>query len=135
LFLHISRDEQRQRLQAMKDDPAQRWKLAPEDWRRNKRYDRWAWAVDEMLERTSTEWAPWTVVEATDARWTRVKVFETLATHMEAALQRRQSAPSDVSRTRAAEVATRSDRERHDRESMRLAAVEAGGAGLPLQES
>ena len=135
LFLHISRQEQRQRLKAMKDDPAQRWKLAPEDWRRNKRYERWAGAADEMLVRTSTEWAPWTVVEATDARWTRVKVFETLVTHMEAALRRRQSAPSEVSRTRAAEAATRGDRERHDRESMRLAAVAAGGAGLPLQES
>jgi hypothetical protein len=88
-----------------------------------------------MLARTSTEWAPWTVVEATDARWTRVKVFETLVAHMEAALRRREGAPAEVSRTRAAEVATRSDRERHDRESMRLAAVEAGGAGLPLQES
>jgi polyphosphate kinase 2 (PPK2 family) len=135
LFLHISQEEQRRRLRAMKKDPAERWKLAPEDWRRNKRYDRWARAADEMLTRTHTEWAPWTVVEATDARWTRVKVFETLVARMEAALQRRQGAPADVSRTRAAAVATRSDRERHDRDAMRLAAVEAGGAGLPLQES
>ena len=119
----------------MEEDPAERWKVQREDWRRNRDYDRWARAVDEMLARTSTEWAPWTVVEATDARWTRVKVFQTLVDHMEAALQRRQSAPSDVSRTRAAEAATRRDRERQERESMRLAAVEAGGAGLPLQES
>lgn len=134
-FLHISRKEQRRRLRAMKADPAQRWKLAREDWRRNERYDRWARAVEEMLARTHTEWAPWTVVEATDARWTRVKVFQTLVAQMEAALERRRTAPADVSRTRAAEVATRVDRERHDRDSMRLAAVEAGGAGLPLQES
>jgi hypothetical protein len=87
-----------------------------------------------MLARTHTEWAPWTPVEATDARWTRVKVFETLVARMEAELQRRQGAPADVSRTRAAAAATRSDRERHDTEAMRLAAVEAGGAGLPLQE-
>jgi polyphosphate kinase 2 (PPK2 family) len=135
VFLHISREEQRKRLRKMEEDPAERWKLSPEDWRRNRRYDRWARAVDTMLSRTSTAWAPWTVVEATDARWTRVKVFETLVGHMQAALDLRKSAPSDVSRTRAAEAATREGRERHDRESMRLAAVEAGGAGLPLQES
>jgi AMP-polyphosphate phosphotransferase len=135
VFLHISRAEQRKRLRAMEEDPARRWKVAKEDWQRNRDYDRWARAVHDMLFRTTTEWAPWTVVEATDARWTRVKVFQTLVAHMEAALERRQVAPSDVSRTRAAEAATRTDRERHERESMRLAAVEAGGAGLPLQES
>jgi polyphosphate kinase 2 (PPK2 family) len=134
LFLHVSQAEQRRRLRAMKKDPAERWKLEAEDWRRNKRYDRWLRAMDEMLARTHTEWAPWTVVEATDARWTRVKVFETLVARMEAELQRRQGAPAEVSRTRAAAAATRTDRERHDTEAMRLAAVEAGGAGLPLQE-
>src|SRR5262245_14347772 len=46
LFLHISRAEQRRRLRAMRKDPAERWKLAPEDWRRNRRYGRWAGAED-----------------------------------------------------------------------------------------
>jgi polyphosphate kinase 2 (PPK2 family) len=133
-FLHISRKEQRQRLVAMRKDQNQRWKLDREDWRRNREYDRWRRAADQMLERTDTVWAPWTVVEATDARWTRVKVFGTLVERMEEALRRRQAAPADVSRTRAAVTATRREREEHDRESLRLAAVEAGGAGLPLQE-
>ena len=44
-------------------------------WRRNRRYDRWLEAIEEMLARTDTPAVPWTVVEATDARWTRVKVF------------------------------------------------------------
>ena len=91
-------------------------------------------AAEQMLERTHTEWAPWTVVEATDARWTRVKVFRALVERMEEALRRRQAAPAAVSRTRAAVTATRLEREEHDRESLRLAAVEAGGAGLPLEE-
>jgi polyphosphate kinase 2 (PPK2 family) len=133
-FLHISRKEQKRRLRAMRADENERWKLSPEDWRRNREYDRWRRAADQMLERTHTEWAPWTVVEATDARWTRVKVFRTLVERMEEALRRRRAAPAEVSRTRAAETATRGDRERHDRESLRLAAVEAGGAGLPLEE-
>jgi AMP-polyphosphate phosphotransferase len=134
LFLHISRKEQRRRLVAMREDENQRWKLDREDWRRNREYDRWRRAADQMLERTHTEWAPWTVVEATDARWTRVKVFRTLVDRMEEALARRKAAPAAVSRTRAAGTATRVEREQHARESLRLAAVEAGGAGLPLEE-
>ena len=133
-FLHISRREQRRRLKAMKADPAERWKVSPEDWTRNRRYDRWLGAVEEMLSRTDSAHAPWTVVEATDARWTRVKVFETLVARMEAALLQRRGAPADVSRTRAAAVATRGAREEHARESQRLAEAEAGEAGLPLQE-
>jgi polyphosphate kinase 2 (PPK2 family) len=133
-FLHISRKEQRRRLVAMREDASQRWKLDREDWRRNREYDRWRRAAEQMLERTHTEWAPWTVVEATDARWTRVKVFRALVERMEEALLRRQAAPAAVSRTRAAVTATRLEREEHARESLRLAAVEAGGAGLPLEE-
>jgi AMP-polyphosphate phosphotransferase len=134
LFLHVSQREQRRRLKAMKKDPAERWKQSPDDWRRNRRYARWARAVEDMLARTDTTWAPWTVVEATDARWTRVKVFGTLVARMEEALARRRHTPQAVSRTRAAALATRGAREEHARESLRLAVVEAGGAGLPLQE-
>jgi AMP-polyphosphate phosphotransferase len=68
LFLHISRKEQRRRLEEMERDPAERWKVSSEDWRRNRRYDRWVVAVEDMLERTHTPACPWTVVEATDAR-------------------------------------------------------------------
>lgn len=134
-FLHISRDEQRRRLRAMKKDPAERWKLSHDDWRRNRDYEKWARAAEDMLSRTHTEWSPWAVVEATDARWTRVRVFQTLVEHMEEALQRQHRAPGEVSRTRAAEVATRGERAEHEREGLRLAAEEAGEAGLPLQES
>jgi polyphosphate kinase 2 (PPK2 family) len=41
-----------------------------------------------MLERTEAEWAPWTIVEATDRQWTRIKVFETIVQRMEQALAR-----------------------------------------------
>ena len=46
-------------------------------------------AVEEMLERTETEWGPWTIVEATDRRWARVKIFETLIRFLEEALEDR----------------------------------------------
>ena len=46
-------------------------------------------AIEEMLERTDTEWGPWTIVEATDRRWTRVKIFQTIVGHIEEALDKR----------------------------------------------
>ena len=134
-FLHISRREQRRRLKAMKADPAERWKVSPEDWTRNRRYDRWLGAVEEMLSRTDSAHAPWTVVEATDARWTRVKVFETLVARMEEALARRKETPAAVSRTHLAEAATRGDRHRRDALERALVRSVAQDAGLPIEDS
>ncbi|HEV8253899.1 MAG TPA: hypothetical protein VGQ78_04030 [Vicinamibacteria bacterium] len=134
LWFHISKKEQRRRLRRMEKDPHERWKVEDEDWRRNRRYDRWLVAVEEMLARTDTPAAPWTVVEATDGRWARVKVFETLVRRMEEALSRRQQSPEAVSRTHMAAEATRSDRERRDAEGLALARSAAEEAGLPLEE-
>ena len=89
----------------MEEDPAERWKVAKEDWRRNRRYDRWLEAAEDMLALTDTPAAPWTVVEATDARLGRgSRYFRTLVERMQAALDRRQQAPASVSRTQMAEA-------------------------------
>ena len=134
LFFHISRKEQRRRLEKMERDPAERWKVEKEDWRRNRQYDRWAEAIEEMLAKTDTPECPWTVVEATDARWTRVKVFETLVRRMEEALSRRKEAPAAVSRTHLAEAATRVEREKRDKDSLARERSAAEEAGLPIQD-
>jgi polyphosphate kinase 2 (PPK2 family) len=133
-FFHISRKEQRKRLERMERDARERWKVEKEDWRRNRRYDDWVVAIDEMLTRTDTPQAPWTVVEATDARWTRVKVFDTLVRRMEAALARRREAPAAVSRTQMAAAATRTERERREHDELELARSVAAEAGLPMDE-
>jgi polyphosphate kinase 2 (PPK2 family) len=85
-LLHISKQEQKRRFQALEQDPLLEWKVEDEDWEHHRNYDRYAKAYEEMLERTGTEWAPWTIVEATDLRWARVKVFETIIRGMEEAL-------------------------------------------------
>jgi AMP-polyphosphate phosphotransferase len=134
LFLHISQAEQRRRLRALEKDPLERWRVEKEDWRRNRRYDRWVVAIEEMLAKTDSPHAPWTVVEATDARWTRVKVFETLVRAMEQALARREQAPARISRTRLAQSATRVEREQHAAEQLERERSVAAEAGLPLEE-
>lgn len=133
-FFQISRAEQGRRLKEMKRDPLQRWKVAKEDWRRNRHYDQWVEAVEDMLTRTDTPYAPWTIVEATDARWARVKVFETLIRRMEDTLRRRQETPAAVSRTRLAAEATRPERARREREGLAKARSVAQEAGLPVEE-
>jgi len=132
LFFHISRKEQRRRLEKMERDPALRWKVSSEDWRRNRRYDRWVEAIEDMLERTHTPACPWTVVEATDSRWTRVKVFRTIVERMEEALRRRAQSPAAVSRTQAAREATRGARETREQAERALMRTVAADAGLPL---
>lgn len=133
-FLHVSRKEQKARLRKMEKDPSERWKVEDEDWHRNRRYAKWVKAIDEMLAKTDSEAAPWTVVEAEDFRFARVKVFETLIARMEAALKRREEAPAAVSRTHAAREATRGERERRAAEEHTLVMNVAQEAGLPLEE-
>lgn len=132
-WLHISKKEQRRRLKKMQADPYERWKVSPEDWRRNRRYTDWTRAIEAMLARTDTPHAPWTLVEAEDWRWARVRVFETLTRAMEAALKRRQEAPAAVSRSQLAQKATKVERERRAKEDLQRVRETAREAGLPLE--
>ncbi len=69
-FLHLSRDEQRERLQARLDDPEKRWKFRRGDLDERKLWDDYMAAYEEALERCSTPTAPWYVVPA-DRKWYR----------------------------------------------------------------
>ena len=124
-WLHISKKEQKKRFRAALKDPLLRWKITKEYKRHHRRYDRWVDAVEEMLAKTDSPYAPWTVVEANDLRWARVRVFETLIERMEQALARRKALPAQVSRTAAAAAATKNVRaERAARDSERARAEE-----------
>jgi PPK2 family polyphosphate:nucleotide phosphotransferase len=69
-MLHISKEEQRERLQARLDEAKSRWKFNPGDLEDRKRWDEFERAYEIMLERCSTEWAPWHVIPA-DRKWAR----------------------------------------------------------------
>lgn len=87
-WLHISKDEQLNRFKSRERDPYRQYKLTEEDWRNRARWDEYAEAVEQMLQRTSTALAPWTVVEANDKWWARVKIVRTIADRLEAVLGR-----------------------------------------------
>jgi polyphosphate kinase 2 (PPK2 family) len=88
-WLHISKAEQRMRFKKLEKDPLTAWHVQPEDWEHHRKYAEYLRAVEEMLERTETEWGPWTIVEATDRRWARAKMFETIISRLEEALKQR----------------------------------------------
>jgi PPK2 family polyphosphate:nucleotide phosphotransferase len=68
VFLNVSRDEQRTRLQERIDDPEKRWKFRRDDLKVRERFDDWVAAWDDAVTATSTDWAPWYVVPA-DRNW------------------------------------------------------------------
>jgi polyphosphate kinase 2 (PPK2 family) len=133
-WFHISQKEQKRRLEKMEEDKATRWQVQKEDWKRNRRYDVWLDAVEDMLARTDTPHAPWTIVEATDERWTRVKVFRTLVERMEDALKHREDAPAAVSRTQVAKEATKDERAQREKEQIERVRAVASEAGLPVED-
>lgn len=85
-WFHISKKEQKKRFEKISKDPLESWRISKEDWKRHKRYVKYLEAAEEMLERTESEYAPWTIVEATCRRWARRKVFETIIAALEKAL-------------------------------------------------
>ncbi len=77
-WIHISKEEQLARFEGRRDTPYKAWKLTDEDWRNRARWDDYKVAVDDMLLRTSTLTAPWTIVEGNDKWFARVKTLRTL---------------------------------------------------------
>jgi polyphosphate kinase 2 (PPK2 family) len=78
LWLHVSAEEQLERFERRRDDPLKAWKLTDEDWRNRGRRDAYEAAVEEMLQRTDTEWAPWRLIEGDSKGWARVRTIETV---------------------------------------------------------
>jgi polyphosphate kinase 2 (PPK2 family) len=87
-WIHISPEEQLRRFQERQNVPYKAWKLTDEDWRNREKWPLYEEAVDEMLLRSSTPTAPWTVVESEDKRYGRVKVLHTVVQRLEAELGR-----------------------------------------------
>lgn len=86
-WLQIDKDEQERRFRARMEIPEKQWKITDEDWRNRAKWEEYEQAVDEMLVRTSTTYAPWTVVEANSKQYARVKVLETVVEAIEARLK------------------------------------------------
>jgi polyphosphate kinase 2 (PPK2 family) len=85
-WLAISAQEQLKRFKQREKTAFKRYKITAEDWRNREKWGLYTDAVTEMVDRTSTRFAPWTLVEAEDKRFARIKVLKTIADRIEAAL-------------------------------------------------
>ena len=92
-WLHIDKKEQRRRFKRLEANSATAWKVGKREWKHHKQHDVWREAVEEMLQRTGASHAPWTVIEATQGRFARVKVFETVIQAVQSELDRRAARP------------------------------------------
>lgn len=75
-FIYIDKDEQLSRFESREAEPGKVYKLTEEDWRNRKKWDEYIEAMNEMLVRTDTDHAPWTIVEGNDKRYARIKVLQ-----------------------------------------------------------
>lgn len=84
-WLAIDEQTQLERFKEREQTPFKRFKITEDDWRNREKWGQYRDAVGDMVDRTSTEIAPWTLVEANDKRWARVKVLRTINEALEAA--------------------------------------------------
>lgn len=87
-WMQIDKEEQLRRFTARQNDPEKQWKITDEDWRNREKWDAYESAVNEMIEKTSVSYAPWTVVEGNDKLYARIKVLDTVIDRLEKALER-----------------------------------------------
>lgn len=87
LFLHISQKEQKKRFKKLEESPETQWRVTEEDWRHNKQYDDYVYAYEEMIENTDTEFAPWTIIEATNKEYAEAKILSTVVNAMQAKIE------------------------------------------------
>ena len=87
-WLAISKDEQLKRFNERKEIGFKRFKITEEDWRNRKKWGEYEQAICDMVDRTSTEIAPWTLVEANDKNFARIKILKTLCQSIEAGMKK-----------------------------------------------
>ena len=87
-WINVSQDEQLVRFNERKNDPNKAWKLTDEDWRNREKYPQYCEAIDDMLKMTSTDFAPWLIVESDDKKYARIKVLKAVNRTIEQRLKK-----------------------------------------------
>ena len=102
-WLHISNEELDRRIKKFLKNKLTSWQVSPEDLIQQKKYAKYSQAVEDMLSRTDSPHAPWTIVEATDRYHARIKVLETIIKALETRLGLESSLGPKAKRRRKAD--------------------------------
>ena len=87
-WIHIDQDTQLARFTERQNTPEKQWKITEEDWRNREKWPQYEEAVDEMLQKTSTENAPWFIIESNDKHYARIKALKIIVWALEKACDR-----------------------------------------------
>ena len=87
-WIHIDQDEQLRRFTDRQNTPEKQWKITDEDWRNREKWPQYEIAVNDMLQKTSTEFAPWYIIESQDKKYARIKALKILIKAIEEALKK-----------------------------------------------
>jgi len=95
LWFHVSPEEQLTRFEAREGTAHKAWKLTEEDWRNREKWDQYVEAVEDMVLKTSTRTAPWSIIEGNDKLWARIRTQEVLIDAITTNLDSESAAKSD----------------------------------------
>lgn len=86
-WVQIDKDTQLERFTLRQNTPEKQWKITEEDWRNREKWDLYEGAIDEMIAKTSTSFAPWYVLESNDKKYARIKALEIVIEEIKKALE------------------------------------------------
>lgn len=86
-WMQIDKDEQERRFKERQENPDKQWKITDEDWRNRAKWDLYEQAVDEMIVKTSTQYAPWIIVAGNNKYYARIQVLRTVVEAIESQLR------------------------------------------------
>lgn len=86
-WVQIDKDVQLERFTDRQNTPEKQWKITDEDWRNREKWDQYEEAIDEMLQKTNTTYAPWVILESNDKKYARIKALKTVIKAIEAKLK------------------------------------------------
>ena len=86
-WVQIDKDTQLARFTDRQNTPEKQWKITDEDWRNREKWDEYETAVNEMIAKTSTTYAPWHILESVDKKYARIKALKIVIHELEKALE------------------------------------------------
>lgn len=86
-WIQIDKETQLERFEERQNTPEKQWKITDEDWRNREKWDEYDCAVNEMLQKTSTSYAPWHIIESNCKYYARIKTLRLLTEALEAAVE------------------------------------------------
>ena len=86
-WVQIDKETQLARFTERQNTPEKQWKITDEDWRNREKWDLYEGAIDEMIQKTSTEFAPWYILESVDKKYARLKALEIVVEELKKACE------------------------------------------------